>query len=201
MHPAPAFLETDRARLLRRVETWPFALVIGAQNARSHVAHTPVIASTDGKLRFHLASSNPATQAIRESGRALIVFSGPHNYISPDWYGIEDQVPTWNYLSVEAEGPVEALDEAGAASVLDALAARFEGDLLPKPEWTREKMSPGRFEAMLAGITAFELAPDRLDGITKIGQNKPTAVRRRAAAGLKAAGGDPILTAMMERDG
>lgn len=200
MHPAPAFLDTDRDRLLRRIEAWPFALVIGVSGARPHAAHTPVILGPAGTLRFHLARMNPACQAITASARALIVFSGPHDYISPDWYGIEDQVPTWNYLSVEAEGPVAAQDEAGATAFLDDLSTRFEEELYPKPEWTREKMSPGRFEAQLAAITAFTLTPERLEGITKIGQNKPADVRKRAGAALKAAGGDPTISSMMERD-
>ncbi|WP_300380279.1 FMN-binding negative transcriptional regulator [Henriciella sp.] len=200
MHPAPPFLETDRSELFRRIDDWPFALVIGVCEGRSHVAHTPVLRGDDATLRFHLARPNPACQAITRTCRALIVFSGPHDYISPDWYGIEDQVPTWNYLSVEAEGPAAALDDDGAAQLLDALSARFENSLAPKPAWTRQKMSPGKFERMLGGITAFTLSPERLEGITKVGQNKPADVRQSAGAGLKAAGGDPTISTMMERD-
>lgn len=200
MHPAPAFLDTDRDRLLRRIEAWPFALVIGVAGHQPRIAHTPVILGEDAVLNFHLAKANPACRAITEAGRALIVFSGPHDYISPDWYGIKDQVPTWNYLSVEAEGPVTAEDEQGAARFLDSLSARFEADLFPKPEWTRAKMTPGRFETMLNAITVFSLGPERLEGITKISQNKPADVRKRAGTALKASGGDPTISAMMERD-
>ncbi|WP_158085635.1 FMN-binding negative transcriptional regulator [Henriciella aquimarina] len=200
MHPAPAFLETDRDRLLRRTEAWPFAAIIGVADGRPHVAHSPVIRGGEGTLRFHLARMNPACQAITAAGRALIVFTGPNDYISPDWYGQEDQVPTWNYLSVEAEGPVTPQDEAGATRFLDDLSARFEEDLFPKPAWTRDKMRPGSFERQLAGITVFSLAPERLEGITKIGQNKPAEVRQRAGRALKASGGDPTISSMMERD-
>ena len=200
MHPAPAFLDTDRDRLMRRIEAWPFALVVGVANGRAQVAHTPVLRGTADTLRFHLAKANPACRAIAQAGRALVVFSGPHDYISPDWYGLDDQVPTWNYLSVEAEGPVTPEDAAGAADFLDTLSARFEEDLFPKPEWTRSKMAPGTFDRMLNAITAFSLTPDRLEGITKIGQNKPADARKRAGAALKASGGDPTISAMMERD-
>lgn len=200
MHPAPAFLETDRDRLLRRIDAWPFALIISVAETRPVVAHTPVLVDRDGVLSFHLSRGNPAARAIEASGRALLVFSGPHDYISPDWYEQDDEVPTWNYLSVEAEGSVRALDDAGKTALLDRLSERFEGDLYPKPEWTRAKMSPGRFETMLGGIVAYTLAPDRLQGITKISQNKPAKARKRAGAHLKAAGGDPTISAMMERD-
>ncbi|MEQ9314320.1 MAG: FMN-binding negative transcriptional regulator [Henriciella sp.] len=200
MHPAPAFLETDRDRLLRRIDAWPFAVVIGVAEGRPHAVHTPVIIGANGSLDFHLSRSNPAMRAVEQSGRALLVFTGPHDYISPDWYGMEDQVPTWNYLSVEAEGPASPMNATEAADLLDRFSARFEEDLYPKPEWTRGKMTPGRFEAMLNGIQAFSLLPDRLEGITKISQNKPAEARKRAASALKEAGGDPTLSAMMERD-
>ena len=199
MHPVPAFLETDRDTLLERIAAWPFALVIGATGARPHAAHTPVIFREDGQLGFHLARSNPACRAIAAPGRALIVFSGPHDYISPDWYGQADQVPTWNYLSVEAEGPVSVLDNDATATLLDELAAQFERGLAPKPEWTRAKMDDGKFRRMLGAITGFNLSPERLEGITKTGQNKPDEVRQRAGAALKAAGGDPTISEIMER--
>ncbi|MEE2879081.1 MAG: FMN-binding negative transcriptional regulator [Pseudomonadota bacterium] len=200
MHPAPAFLDTDRDRLLRRIEAWPFALVLGVSGERAHAAHTPIIRGEDTSLLFHLSAHNPACKAIAEHGHAQAIFLGPHDYISPDWYGLPDQVPTWNYLSVEAEGPAEPLSQDETTRFLDALSARFEEDLYPKPEWTRDKMTKGRFENMLNGITAFRLVPERLEGTTKISQNKPAEARKRAGAALKAVGGDPTLSVMMERD-
>lgn len=200
MHPAPAFLETDRNRLLRRIDAWPFAVVIGVADGRAHAVHTPIIISKSGTLDFHLSRANGVTKAVEQTGRALIVFTGPHDYISPDWYGIDNQVPTWNYLSVEAEGPVTAMNAEQATDLLDRFSARFEDELYPKPAWTRDKMTPARFEAMLNGIQAYSLVPERLEGMTKISQNKPAEARKRAGAALKAAGGDPTLSAMMERD-
>jgi transcriptional regulator len=117
---------------------------------------------------------------------ALIVFTGDHAYVSPDWYGQDDQVGTWNYLSVEAEGPVTHLDDTGATRLLDDLSALFEAGLSPKPAWTRAKMTPGRFEAMLPGIRAFSLVPTRFEGITKLSQNKPQSVRQGVITALSA---------------
>ena len=200
MHPAPAFLETDRKILLERVQQWPFALVVGVAGGRAYTAHTPVLASEDGSLQFHLAKANPTARAITESGHALIVFSGPHDYISPDWYGMEQQVPTWNYLSVEAAGPVTLSQPDDAKALLDTLSTHFETGLAPKPVWRMSDVEPARIDRMVALIQAFCLQPQRLEGITKIGQNKPAEARIRAGKALKAAGGDTTLAAMMERD-
>jgi transcriptional regulator len=139
----------------------------------------------DGRrLRFHLARSNPVTPALLDGAAAVAAVPGADAYISPDWYGIDDQVPTWNYQSVEAEGPVATLDEDGLIRLLDDLSAHFEGRLAPKPPWTRAKMSPGRFEAMLPAIVGFEMTAVRLEGVSKLSQNKPAPAIAQAAAQL-----------------
>lgn len=199
MHPAPAFLENDRAVLLDRITHWPFALAIGVVEGRAHAAHTPVLAGDDGTLRFHLSRANPAADAIRQSASALIVFSGPHDYISPDWYGMVDQVPTWNYLSVEAEGPVTICDQQGSADFLRDLSDRFERGLAPKPAWSVDMMDGAKLTHMIGAIETFTLQPDRFEGITKIAQHKPDEARRRAGRALKEAGGDTTIASMMER--
>ncbi|RIJ23360.1 FMN-binding negative transcriptional regulator [Henriciella barbarensis] len=199
MHPAPAYLETDRAILLQRVHDWPFALVIGLNEGRPCAAHTPVLAGPDGTLRFHLSKANPAAKGLTNDRHALIVFSGPHDYISPDWYGMEKQVPTWNYLSVEAEGPVSICDEQDAEQFLEDLSARFEAGLAPKPAWMVASMDRVQLKRMLAAIVTFTLTPQRLEGITKFGQDKPDEARIRAGRALKAAGGDITISTMMER--
>ncbi|MCH2458740.1 MAG: FMN-binding negative transcriptional regulator [Henriciella sp.] len=199
MHPAPAYLETDRATLLQRVHDWPFALVIGLHNGRPRAAHTPVLAGSNGTLRFHLSRANPAAQGLTDNRHALIVFSGPHDYISPDWYGMEKQVPTWNYLSVEAEGPVSICDEQDAEQFLEDLSDRFEAGLAPKSAWMVASMNRVQLKRMLTSIVTFTLTPRRLEGITKVGQGKPDEARIRAGQALKAADGDPTIATMMER--
>jgi transcriptional regulator len=147
------------------------------------VAHAPVLLA-GGRLRFHLSAANPLTAALGSAGWCLAVITGEDAYVSPDWYASPDQVPTWNYISVEIEGPTRVVDKAGAATLLDDLSSRFEAALAPKPAWTRAKMSPGRFEAMLSGIVAFEMTVERLEGISKLSQNKPADEIGRVAKAL-----------------
>lgn len=185
MHPARLFHQTDDAALAALVAERGLALVIGVVDGAPRVAQAPVVL-TGRLLRFHLSRGNTLTAALSTPGaRALVVVAGPDAYVSPDWYGLEDQVPTWNYLSVEMEGPVEVLDTDGATSVLDDLSDRFEATLAPKPAWTRHKMTPGRFEAMLAMIVAFELRIERFEGTWKLSQNKPPEAVAGAAAALE----------------
>ncbi len=197
MHPAPIFRETDPATLIARIRDVPLGLVCVSGDAAPHAAHTPVLASIDGgspRLRFHLSAHNPVIRCIESGAAVLIVFTGPDAYISPDWYGdLPNQVPTWNYLSVEAEGTPSPTD---AARFLDDVSAHFETLLAPKPPWTRAKMTPGSFEAMLRSIRAYDLRPVRFEGISKLSQNKPVAAREGVMTAL---GAHPIATAMRKQ--
>jgi len=180
MHPSPAFRVEDEAVLLAHLAARPFVTLAAVVEGRPVVAHAPVVVRrlADGlALDFHLSRGNALAPALAVGFRAVAVSLGPEAYVSPDWYDDKDQVPTWNYVSVEAEGPVMALDDVGLVALLDALSAQEEGRLLPKRPWTRAKMSPGKFEKMTRAIIGARLTVERLEGITKLSQNKPQADR------------------------
>lgn len=201
MHPARDFHETDPAALAARVAERGFAVIIGTRGDRPLAAHAPVLLD-EGRLRFHLSAANPLASALNPAGWVLAVITGDEAYVSPDWYALSDQVPTWNYVSVEIEGPVCVMSRAEATTLLDDLAARYEADLAPKPPWSRAKMKPARFDAMLSGIVAFEMTVERLAGISKLSQNKPVAEIRRVAAALAElddVGGRAIARRMIRR--
>ncbi len=195
MHPAHAFHETDPARLAALIQATGLALIISAADGRPLCAHAPVLLS-GGRLRFHLSAGNPLAKALTDGAQVLAVVTGPEAYVSPDWYGLEDQVPTWNYLSAEIEGRVRRLDAVGATALLDDLSATFEARLAPKPPWSRAKMSPGRFEAMLGGIIAYEMTVERLEGVRKLSQNKPPAAQAGAANALDDLGAHEMAALM-----
>ena len=197
MHPAPLFLETDEAVLAARVRAAPFALICASDGGRPVAAHAPVL--LDGRrLRFHLAARNPVAIALSEGATVLAVVTGPHAYISPDWYGLKDQVGTWNYLSVELEGPVRVLDAAETTVLLDDLSDRFEGDLAPKPPWKRDKLDPAFFDRLLAMIVGYEVTAERFEGITKLGQNKSADARAAVASALEDLG-ERQISGLMHR--
>lgn len=196
MHPAAPFRVTDVEAIRTHLADYPLMGIFAAGEAGLLVAHAPVILRQDGEgvvLEFHLSRNNALTTAFARGGAALAVSQGPDAYVSPDWYEIPDQVPTWNYLTVEAEGQVTPIGEDGLIQLLDDLSTQAEARLAPKPPWTRHKMSPGRFEALLAGITGFRLRPHRLEATFKLSQNKSPEVRARVAAAL---GDHPMARAM-----
>jgi transcriptional regulator len=191
MHPNRAFAWDDEAAMLAMIADISFCTI--AVDGPM-IVHAPVVVAGD-RIRFHVARGNRAAASLAGK-RAIVSCLGPDAYISPDWYGVPDQVPTWNYLAVEVEGPLTLLDEAGLATLLDDLSAAQEARLAPKAPWTRAKMTPGRFEAMLKAIIGYELAIEELRGTRKLGQNKPAQIDA-AADGL--APFSPDVAALMRK--
>ena len=201
MHPAKPFHVDDRETLLAFVRAHPFVTIAAAVRGRPFTAQAPVVIREldfgEVALDFHLSRGNALSPHIVQGFRAVILATGPDAYVSPDWYASADQVPTWNYLSVEAEGSVAPLNDDELVALLDDLSAQEEARLLLKPPWTRDKMSPGRFEAMMRGIIGARLMVDRLEGTFKLSQNKAEADR----AGVVAALGDHPIAGLMGKLG
>ncbi len=196
MHPAVPFRVEDREVLLAFLRERPFAIICASVKGAPLIAQAPMIVrEIDGEiaLDFHVSRGNMLAPHIVQGFRALILAAGNDAYISPDWYVGPDQVPTWNYVSVEAEGSIAPLNEAELIAQLDAISALEEGRLKPKAPWTRQKMAPGKFDAMLRGIVGGRMVVDRLQGTFKLSQNKADEDRSGAEVGL---GDHPIADLM-----
>jgi transcriptional regulator len=187
MHSNRTFHWTDQAELLAFIADISFAHLFVPSPEGPLVAHVPMVVTADGNLRFHLARANPPAKYL-DGAVALASFAGADAYISPDWYASADQVPTWNYVTVEVRGPVRRLSDTDLIGNLDSLSIVNERRLLPKKPWTRGKMRPGLFNGMLKAIVGFEMEVESLRGTRKLGQNKDSADVEGAAAGLEAAG-------------
>lgn len=187
MHPNPAFRGADTARNLAFVRERSFgALTVVGEDAPL-ISHIPfVLAEDDGSFMAHIVKSNPIWRALRDGPRtAAMIVSGPDAYISPDWYGVDDQVPTWNYVAVHLRGKVSLADEAGMRAHADELSAQFEGRLAPKAPWKTDKMDEEALHRMMRMIAPIRMEIESVDGTWKLGQNKPDEARLGAVEGLK----------------
>jgi transcriptional regulator len=186
MHPNPVYrTRSDAANLDFARETGFGVLAVSTSDAPL-VSHIPFVLTEDGSAaEFHLVRSNPIARMLATPCRARLAVQGPHGYISPDWYGIEDQVPTWNYVAVHLTGTAEALPQHDLHGLLDRLSDRFEADLAPKPVWKSTKMTPEAMERMLRQIQPFRLRIETVDGTWKLTQNKVDSARLGAADGLE----------------
>jgi transcriptional regulator len=196
MHPHRRFAWTERDEILAFIADTAFCTLFASGADGPAAFHVPVVVAGPDKLRFHVSRANRGAPALDGGAHVLLSCLGPDAYISPDWYGTPDQVPTWNYVAAEAEGPVRRLSEEALVALLDDLSAAHEARLAPKPPWTRAKMSPGRLEGLLKAIVAYELTIDALRGTRKLGQNKNAEEQAGAVAGLRGAGREDMAEAM-----
>lgn len=185
MHPNPAFRGTDADANLAFARQRGFGMLTLNGPEGPLAAHVPFLISTDGAaIDLHLARSNPIARSPLPA-KALIAVSGPDAYVSPDWYGVPDQVPTWNYVAVHLRGTLRAMPADTLREHADALSARFESDLLPKKPWVSGKMADGVMDRMMRMIVPFRMDLEGIDGTWKLNQNKDAAVRLAAATALE----------------
>jgi transcriptional regulator len=189
MHPNPVFHTQEAAHNLAYARERAFGVLAVNGPDGPLLSHVPFLLDEDGKtLWLHLMRSNPIARALKASIAARIAVSGPDSYVSPDWYGVADQVPTWNYVAVHLTGTLELRPQEELHAVLDRQSALFEERLLPKAPWTTDKMSEGVMERMMRAIVPCCMTVEAVDGTWKVNQNKPDDVRRHAADHVDAYG-------------
>jgi transcriptional regulator len=193
----PAFTETRPEILFAHVERHSFGLLVTHGAGGLVTSRIPFIAERRGErllLQGHLARPNPQVAQLAAGGEVLAIFTGPHAYVSPTWYGAGPAVPTWNYADVHAYGEVRTVeDEAWLRDFLERLSQRYEA---ANTEPWRMAAQPANYLAgMLRGIVGFEIAVARLEGKFKLSQNRPASDRPRIIAALEAEG-DPDAAAV-----
>lgn len=195
MHPNAAFRWEDRDAMRLFAQDVGIGMLFMTTPEGPRVAHLPFVFLGADCIGFHMARNNALARYL-DGAEALFVVNGPDGYISPDWYGIENQVPTWNYCAIELQGTVRKMDEADLIAQSDALTLLQESRLAPKTVWTRAKMAEGSFEKMLRGIFGYAMEISEWRSTRKLGQNKPDPVRFAAADGAERAG-NPAIARLM----
>lgn len=182
MHPNPVFHTGDRDRNLGYARERGFGVLAVCIGSAPVMSHVPFLVCEDGEtVLLHLVRSNPIARALKTPLEARIAVSGPDSYISPDWYDVPDQVPTWNYVAIHLTGSLELRPVEELRATLDAQSALYEDRLLPKTPWTTEKMTPAALDKMMRMIVPCKLQISDVDATWKLNQNKPDGVRLRAA--------------------
>jgi transcriptional regulator len=184
----PPFTETRETVLIEHVERHDFGLLVTQGTGGLIASQVPfLVERRDGKLYLqgHLALPNPQVGDFDGAGEALAIFQGPHAYISPSWYTAGPAVPTWNYASVHAYGPIRGIrDKEWLRNLLQRLSERHEArEAAP---WRMQDLPDPFLDGMMSGIMGFEIAVARFEGKFKLSQNGPAPDRLRIIAVLEA---------------
>ena len=190
MHPNPVFRKTDTRRSLDFARQTGFGHLMVVSDDMPLVSHIPFLLDEEqAEVELHLVRSNPMARLLKSGAPpAKLAVTGPHGYISPDWYGVKDQVPRWNYVAVRLSGSLSLQPQENIRAVIDRLAEEFEARLAPKTVWKSTKMTPDVLDKMMRQIVPCRLVIKDIQSTWKLGQNKPDAARLGAADQIRKSG-------------
>ncbi|PRB65135.1 FMN-binding negative transcriptional regulator [Microbacterium sp. MYb45] len=203
MRQNPSFTLADVAEIRRVIEMSPWATIMSAGDDGLVASHYAVLLDEtrdDLTIVGHVGRPDDLIHGIGER-ELLVVFQGPHGYVSPGWYDDVQAVPTWNYTAVHLAGVPEILSDEKNLVVLDQLVARFESRM-PEPKLMWERPNDAAFvQRLAAGTVGFRLTPTRVVAKRKLSQNKPVETIETVISALRSDGpySNPALAEEMRR--
>lgn len=185
--------KTEDTSLMQRVLTEnPFATLVTVDNGAAFANHFPLILRANdepfGMLEGHMSRANPQWKHLAQNAQVVVIFQGPHAYISPS-IGVGPQiVPTWNYVAIHVYGKVELVeDDREIIGILARSVAQFEQGTL-KP-W-KMALPQDAMNRMVAQIVGFRIRIERFEPQFKLNQDRNRAERESVAAHLSRSASD-----------
>ena len=177
----------DRPELLAFLRANNFPTLVTGTGGVLHASHLPVTIHESGTqivIDMHMAKNNPQWKEFFDD-EVMVIFAGPHAYISPRWYADEERVPTWNYAAVHAYGVPQIIsDNKAKHDSQRRLVESLDAQWLPKFDALRQ----GYVDMMLDGIVNFSMPVARLETRWKLSQNRGRREMELIAAALEASG-------------
>ena len=191
-----AFRINDLAKSHELIAANSFGLLVVETGNGPSLSHLPFLLDRErgamGHLRCHVAKANGIWRDI--AGKSVsAVFTGPHAYISPDWYANPGLVPTWNYMAAYVTGTASIMDDSTLDSFLWVLSDREEGRIPGKKPWTMDRVDGDALAQMRKAIVGIDIAITRIDGKSKMSQNRGADDREGVARALRDLGGEDAL--------
>jgi transcriptional regulator len=174
MYKMPEFTETDEDAVKAFMRAHPFVMLAGYDGTHPVATQVPVlIDERDGKmiLRGHIMRKTDHHLAFEKHPEALVLFTGPHCYVSASWYTTRGSGSTWNYMTVHARGQMRFMDDAFTLQLLTDLTHKYEGPQA-HPELLENMSMTGYVQPMMKAIAGFEIVVESIYPIFKLSQNR-----------------------------
>src|SRR5712692_7722770 len=187
MYIPKAFREDDISTIHTLIREYSFATLITQREGVPFATHLPFLLNAErgpnGSLLAHMARANPQWHDFNSAQEVLVIFQGPHAYISPSWYEVELSVPTWNYAVVHAYGLPRLMEEKSELYELLKILIQTHEAHFEKP-WPF-KLPDDYVQKMMQGVVGFEIQITRLEGKFKLSQNRTTSEREKVIDALQ----------------
>jgi len=199
MYIPKAFREDDISKLYNFIQAYSFATLVTLHEGMPFATHLPFLLDAErgpnGILLAHMARANPQWHDFASAQEVLVIFQGPHTYISPSWYEVELSVPTWNYAVVHAYGLPHLIEDGEELykllkTLIQTHEAHFE-----KP-WPFQ-LPDDYLQKMMRGIVGFEIEITRFEGKFKLSQNRTETERENVIAALQESTNTAALAELM----
>ncbi len=187
MYIPPAFREDDLAVLHALMRAYGFAIVVSQQGGAPVATHIPILLDSErgpyGTLLGHVSRANAQWTGFNGEQEALVIFQGPHAYITPSWYEPGLNVPTWNYAAAHAYGKPRLIEDyAALVKLLHASVQTYESGF--EQPWKFDYPEDA-LRSKVKGIVGFEMEITRLEGKLKMSQNRSEDEQEHVAAELQ----------------
>ena len=184
----------DRTELLAFMRANNFPILVTGTGGVLHASHLPItVHEQDARIviDMHMAKNNPQWREFLDD-EVMVIFSGPHAYVSPRWYADAERVPTWNYAAVHAYGVPEIISKKEEKMRSQRrLIESLDPEWLPK----HDALSQKYVDQMLDGIVNFSIPVTRMETRWKLSQNRGRREMELIAAALDKSG-DPLERAL-----
>ena len=184
MYSPPYNQVEDRVELVEFMRANSFPILVTGAGGNLVASHLPIHIRESGErivIDMHMAKNNPQWQEFFDD-EVMVVFHGPHAYVSPRWYEEKERVPTWNYAAVHAYGiPKIVADRKAKHAAQRQLVATLDPQWLPQFDALRQEY----VDMMLEGIVNFEIGVTRLETRWKLSQNRSRREQELIAAALE----------------
>lgn len=188
MYIPSSFEVTDEDMLYEFMEKYSFAVLFSHVNHMPTATHLPLLVDRNkGCLYGHMAKANPQWREIKED--VLVVFNGPHTYISPSWYETNQAVPTWNYTAVHVTRKFSIIENQDELfHVLEKTTCTYESGM--EQPWKMDSLDSKLLDQLTAAIVGFKIDISNIEGKWKLSQNHSIERRQRVISALEKSSDD-----------
>jgi transcriptional regulator len=190
MYKFSHYTEQDHEKVIAFMEANPFAIITGIGEQYPVATQIPLeikIVNDKIVLQGHLMRKTDHHIAFEKNNQVLVLFTGPHCFISASWYTDPLVGSTWNYMTVHAKGRMSFMDEAGTRDAVKKVSDKFEGT---HSQGAFDQLPEGYISQMMKAIVGFSIEVESLDNVFKLSQNRDVASQKNIIEQLKQRGDD-----------
>lgn len=185
MYKRPHFTETDSEKVFEFMQKNPFAIITCMNDDFPVATHVPLeIKKIENKIIFtgHIMKETDHHKAFLKNENVLVIFNGPHCYVSASWYTKKNIASTWNYMTVHARGKLKLKDNEDTKRIIESITNQYESN---ESEAAFNRMPREYIDRMSEAIAGFDIEIDSIENVFKLSQNRDEITRKQIVENLE----------------